>query len=150
MEIEYIFRLLLAAFLGALIGIEREKRNKAAGIRTNLVVSLTSCLVMLTSLRLASDLASKEYYADAARIAAQVVSGIGFLGAGTIIKHKDKVEGLTTAAGLWAVSGIGLAVGVGYYLISISTTIIILSSLVFLKSLHKYIDNDNEKDTISN
>ena len=135
-ELELLLRLAVAAVLGALIGIEREKRDKAAGIRTNLVVSVTSCLIMMTSVRLATDLEGSEAYADAARIAAQVVSGIGFLGAGTIIKHHNKIEGLTTAASLWAVSGIGLAVGMGYYLIAIFTTLIILSSLIFLKSFY--------------
>lgn len=135
-ELELLLRLAVAAVLGALIGIEREKRDKAAGIRTNLVVSVTSCLIMITSVRLATDLKSTEAYADAARIAAQAVSGIGFLGAGTIMKHRNKIEGLTTAASLWAVAGIGLAVGMGYYIISLFTTLIILSSLIFLKSFY--------------
>lgn len=135
-ELELLLRLAVAAVLGALIGIEREKRDKAAGIRTNLVVSVTSCLLMITSVRLATDLKSTEAYADAARIAAQAVSGIGFLGAGTIIKHRNKIEGLTTAASLWAVAGIGLAVGMGYYFIALFTTLIILSSLIFLKSFY--------------
>ena len=82
------------------------------------------------------DLSTTDAYADAARIVAQVVSGVGFLGAGTIIKHKDKIKGLTTAAGLWAVAGLGIAVGQGYYFIALVATLVILSTLALSSFLH--------------
>jgi putative Mg2+ transporter-C (MgtC) family protein len=129
---EYALRLFLSAILGGVIGTEREKRDKAAGIRTYALVAVTSCLIMLTSYNLAMDLGDEKAYADAARIAAQVVSGVGFLGAGTILKNDNKIRGLTTAAGLWSVAGIGLAVGMGYYFIAIITSIIIVITLAFI------------------
>jgi putative Mg2+ transporter-C (MgtC) family protein len=129
---EYGLRLVLSAILGGVVGTEREKRDKAAGIRTNALVAVTSCLIMLTSYNLAMDLGDEKAYADAARIAAQVVSGVGFLGAGTILKNDNKIRGLTTAAGLWSVAGIGLAVGMGYYFIAIVTTLIIVVTLAFI------------------
>ncbi|MGM0500226.1 MgtC/SapB family protein [Halanaerobium sp.] len=129
---EYALRLFLSAILGGVIGTEREKRDKAAGIRTYALVAVTSCLIMLTSYNLAMDLGDEKAYADAARIAAQVVSGVGFLGAGTILKNDNKIRGLTTAAGLWSVAGIGLAVGMGYYFIAIITAIIIVITLAFI------------------
>jgi putative Mg2+ transporter-C (MgtC) family protein len=129
---EYALRLVLSAILGGVVGTEREKRDKAAGIRTNALVAVTSCLIMLTSYNLAVDLGDEKAYADAARIAAQVVSGVGFLGAGTILKNDNKIRGLTTAAGLWSVAGIGLAVGMGYYFIAIVTTLIIVITLAFI------------------
>lgn len=129
---EYALRLVLSAILGGVVGTEREKRDKAAGIRTNALVAVTSCLIMLTSYNLAMDLGDEKAYADAARIAAQVVSGVGFLGAGTILKNDNKIRGLTTAAGLWSVAGIGLAVGMGYYFIAIVTTLIIVVTLAFI------------------
>ena len=129
---EYALRLFLSAILGGIVGTEREKRDKAAGIRTYALVAVTSCLIMLTSYNLAMDLGDEKAYADAARIAAQVVSGVGFLGAGTILKNDNKIRGLTTAAGLWSVAGIGLAVGMGYYFIAIVTTFIIVITLAFI------------------
>ena len=131
---EYALRLFLSAILGGIVGTEREKRDKAAGIRTYALVAVTSCLIMLTSYNLAMDLGDEKAYADAARIAAQVVSGVGFLGAGTILKNDNKIRGLTTAAGLWSVAGIGLAVGMGYYFIAIVTTFIIVITLAFIYS----------------
>lgn len=131
--LEYIFRLFLSGVLGGLIGYERQSRSKAAGIRTNILVSVTSCLIMITSVRLALDLQNKEAYSDAARIVAQVVSGVGFLGAGAILKNNNKIKGLTTAASLWAVAGIGIAIGRGYYFISLFATIIIFITLNFNK-----------------
>jgi len=129
---EYSLRLILSAILGGIVGTEREKRDKAAGIRTNALVAVTSCLIMLTSYDLALGLTDQAAYADASRIAAQVVSGVGFLGAGTILKNDNKIRGLTTAASLWSVAGIGLAVGMGYYFIAIVTTIIIVITLALI------------------
>lgn len=135
-----IMRLIIAAILASLIGYDREKQNKAAGIRTNVIVSVISCVIMILSVKVAqsSDLLG-GVEGDPARIAAQVVSGIGFLGAGTIIKQEDKIEGLTTAASLWGVAGLGLAVGYGLYDISIAAALIIFISLRIAPSVKKRV-----------
>jgi putative Mg2+ transporter-C (MgtC) family protein len=125
-----IFKLLLTAFLAILIGYDREKRNKAAGVRTNLIVAVISCLLMIISIKIAGSDLGLANDADPARLAAQVISGIGFLGAGTIIKQEDKIEGLTTAASLWGVAGIGLAVGYGLYGLAITAVVIIFGALL--------------------
>ena len=122
-------RLLLSAICGFLIGYERRNRQKEAGIRTHIIVALASCLMMEISKYAFFD--TGDF--DGARIAAQVVSGIGFLGAGMIFVQKNSVKGLTTAAGVWATSGIGLAMGAGMYIVSIFTTLLIL---VIQKALH--------------
>lgn len=106
-------RLGLAALLGLLVGIERERREQAAGMRTHAVVSLASALIMLVSAYGFTDSDSAGFRYDPMRLSAQVVSGIGFLGAGVIIFRKNVVHGLTTAASVWAVAGVGLAVGAG-------------------------------------
>lgn len=102
-------RLILAAILGAVIGIEREIKNRAAGFRTHIIVSVGACLIMLIGIDAIGDISS-DNARDAARLAGQVVSGIGFLGAGTILQKKNGVSGLTTAATLWLSGAIGLAV----------------------------------------
>lgn len=127
---EDIIKLLLTAFLAIVIGYDREKRNKAAGVRTNLIVAVISCLIMILSIKIAGSDLGLSNSADPARLAAQVISGIGFLGAGTIIKQEDKIEGLTTAASLWGVAGIGLAVGYGLYGLAIAAVVIIFGALL--------------------
>ncbi len=114
-------RLLLACVLGGLIGFERQSRRKSAGLRTNILVCVGSCLMMMLSVDMEG--------ADKARIAAQVVSGIGFLGAGAIMKEGLSVTGLTTAACLWVVAGVGLAVGRGAYAGAIITTVFVMVTL---------------------
>ncbi|MFW6381548.1 MAG: MgtC/SapB family protein [Bacillota bacterium] len=128
---EDIFKLLLAGVLALLIGFDREKRKKAAGIRTNMIVAIISCLIMIVSREIAASELGVLNDADPARLAAQVISGIGFLGAGTIIKQEDKVEGLTTAASLWGVAGLGLAIGYGMYIVAIAAALIIFVGLLF-------------------
>jgi len=127
---EIIFKLALAGVLGGLIGLERESLNRPAGLRTYTLVSVGSALAMVVSLDMYF-----QYYqtvnADPGRIAAQVISGIGFLGAGTIMREGATVRGLTTAAGLWVVACIGLAVGAGLYIPAIATTILILFILIY-------------------
>jgi len=133
-----IMRLIIAAVLASLIGYDREKQNKAAGIRTNVIVAVISCVIMILSVEVAeSSSLVNGVEGDPARLAAQVVSGIGFLGAGTIIKQEDKIEGLTTAASLWGVAGLGLAVGYGLYDISIAAALIIFISLRIAPSVKK-------------
>ena len=125
----YIFvRLIIAAVLGGIIGMEREKLNRPAGVRTHMIVCLGSCLIML----LGEYMHRIDSTIDITRLGAQVVSGIGFLGAGAILKDGFSVRGLTTAATLWAVACVGLAIGGGFYSAGILTTIIVYSSLHFL------------------
>src|SRR5436853_5744757 len=114
-----LLRLGSALLLGALVGLERERGERAAGLRTHALVALGACLVMIVSVL---------GFADS-RIAAQVVSGIGFLGAGTILLRKEVVKGLTTAAAIWIVAAIGLACGVGLLLEAIFTTVLTISVL---------------------
>jgi len=127
---EIVFKLTLACILGGIVGLERESLNRPAGFRTYTLVCVGSALAMVVSLDMYF-----QYYqtvtADPGRIAAQVVSGIGFLGAGTIMKEGATVRGLTTAAGLWGVACIGLAVGAGMYIPAVVTTALILFVLVY-------------------
>ncbi|MEN6324716.1 MAG: MgtC/SapB family protein [Syntrophomonas sp.] len=135
---EIIFKLCLACILGALIGLERESLNRPAGLRTYTLVCVGSTLAMIVSI----DIYMQYYHtvnADPGRIAAQVVSGIGFLGAGTIMREGATVRGLTTAAGLWVVACIGLAVGAGLYVPSIATTVLILFVLIYFVKVEEKI-----------
>jgi putative Mg2+ transporter-C (MgtC) family protein len=134
---EMIFRLVIATMLGGLVGLERERLDRAAGLRTHALVAVAACLVMLVSAFGFADAVTADHTVilDPSRVAAQVVSGIGFLGAGTIIFRKNAVRGLTTAASIWAVAGLGLAVGGGLYPAAIATTILILIVLVGLRPL---------------
>ncbi len=144
MEWEHILRLVMAGIFGGIIGLNREYRAKEAGYRTHFLVSLGSALLMIVSQYAFFDLAKeKGYSVDPGRIAAQVVSGIGFLGAGTIILHKHFVRGLTTAAGVWATAGIGLAAGAGMYMISIAATILTLIGLEALGLVLKQVGRRN-------
>lgn len=129
---EYILRITLATILGAIIGYERHSRSKEAGVRTHAIVALGSAMLMLLSKYGFSDVA----HFDGARIAAQVVSGIGFLGAGIIFVRHDTIQGLTTAAGIWTTSGIGLCIGAGFYEIGIVASIIIIIVQLFLQNRH--------------
>lgn len=135
---EVILRLFLAVLFSGLIGLEREVSGRAAGFRTHILVCVGSTLVMLTAMHLV-DLYRGIASVDPGRVAAQVVSGIGFLGAGTIIQIRDSVRGLTTAAGLWAAAGIGLAVGSGFYVGAVATTIIVLMVLYLLSRVEQTV-----------
>lgn len=140
-------RLILAAILAAVIGVEREIKNRAAGFRTHIIVSVGACLIMLIGIDAIGDISS-DRARDAARIAGQVVSGIGFLGAGTILQKKNGVSGLTTAATLWLSGAIGLAVGIGYYEGAIIATVICLITLVSLKGISDLINKKTTKSYI--
>ncbi len=131
-----ILRLCIAALLSGLIGYEREIHERPAGFRTHILVGVGSTLIMLTSMHI-FDIYKGVAVPDPGRIAAQVVSGIGFLGAGTIIRFKASVRGLTTAASLWTVAGIGLAVGAGLFVPAAATTAIVLAALFFLNRVEK-------------
>ena len=126
---EVVLRLILSAVAGGIVGIEREANHSSAGLRTHILVTLGSTLIMLISMYGFQGLGSNSNGGEPARLAAQVVSGIGFLGAGTILRNGNNIRGLTTAASIWVCGGIGLAIGNGYYLGGIVTTIIVLFSL---------------------
>jgi putative Mg2+ transporter-C (MgtC) family protein len=119
--VDQILRLLLAAALGALIGLERDLKKKPAGIRTHMLVCLGACVYTLISV--------SEFPLDSARIAAGIVAGIGFLGAGAIIGSQDGVHGLTTAAGIWVTAAVGLALGTGSYVIAAVSTLLVVVTL---------------------
>jgi putative Mg2+ transporter-C (MgtC) family protein len=130
MEIDWvlIFRLIAAGLMGGFIGLEREFRSKEAGVRTHFIVALGSALFMIIS-----QFAFEGRQHDAARVAAQVVSGIGFIGAGVIIFQKNAVRGITTAAGLWVAAAIGLACGDGMYSVAIAATLL---TVLVLEMMH--------------
>ncbi|MCK9595354.1 MAG: MgtC/SapB family protein [Candidatus Omnitrophica bacterium] len=128
---EVIIRLFLSVVIGGLIGLERQLHRRAAGLRTHILVSLGSCLIMLTSMYV-FDIYKGVAGLDPSRIAAGVITGVGFLGAGAIIREPNGIKGLTTAASLWVVSGIGLAIGCGFYTASLFTTALALIILLFM------------------
>lgn len=132
--VEMIIRLAAACVLGGVIGYEREHVHRPAGFRTHILVCVGSALVMVTS-EFIYYTYSSQVNLDPARLGAQVISGIGFLGAGTIIKEGVSVKGLTTAASLWAVSCIGIAVGIGFYSGAVIATAVIYFTLIILKKL---------------
>lgn len=132
-ELEALVRILIALACGGIIGFEREHKNRPAGLRTHMLVCTGAALVMVVSQYLFTQYAPGV--TDPARLGAQVISGIGFLGAGTIIRDRFNVRGLTTAATLWVVACIGLAIGSGYYLMAIITTAIVFLSLVLFRKL---------------
>ncbi|MBI4010236.1 MAG: MgtC/SapB family protein [Candidatus Aenigmarchaeota archaeon] len=121
--IEFILRLVISVILGAIVGFERQISNKPAGMRTHMIVSLGACLITLTAIS-----AFKE---DPARVASGIVTGIGFIGAGNIIASRGRVHGITTAATLWVVAGVGLAIGAGSYVLAIASSILVFLILQF-------------------
>ena len=120
-QLTMVFRIFLATLLGGIVGYEREMHNRWAGFRTHILVCVGACLIMLTSIHLSLSFTGQAN-ADPGRLAAQVVSGIGFLGAGTILHSASHIRGLTTAANLWMIAGVGLAVGCGLYIPAVATT----------------------------
>jgi len=120
-ELIFLGQFILAFFLGAILGFQRERAGKAAGPRTYGIVSAGACLFTILSI--------SAFGADTARVAAGIVTGIGFLGAGMIMRKTDRIEGLTTAAGFWIVSAIGMAVATEFYILSVGATLIILIAL---------------------
>lgn len=147
---EILFRLFLAAVFGALIGLERERKDWTAGMRTHMMVCLGSALIMLVSgYGFADVLGTKDVVLDPSRVAAQVISGIGFIGAGTILfMRQGRIRGLTTASGLWTVAAIGLATGGGMYFAAGITTVFALAILWALQPLENKIKKRFIKKTL--
>ena len=140
--LEPIARLAVAALLGAIVGAEREYRQKAAGLRTNTLIALGSALFTVMSIEMVP-----EGTGDPSRVAAQIVTGVGFLGGGAILRTGMSVRGLTTAATIWVVSAVGVAAGAGEYTIAGAATVIALIVLAALAPLDKIIDPDGDPDT---
>jgi putative Mg2+ transporter-C (MgtC) family protein len=137
-DAELIQRLLLAAFLGGVIGLEREWRNKDAGLRTNILIAIGSAVFTLMSIEL-----TDARTGDTSRVAAQIVTGIGFLGAGAIMRTDAGIQGLTTAATIWVNAAVGVAAGGGEFHLAVITTVITLGVLLVLQPIEKYIDARN-------
>lgn len=133
-----LIRILISFFIGSLIGIERETHNQPAGLRTHILISIGATIVMLISIYIPQTFTNFQN-GDPGRIAAQVVSGIGFLGAGAILKFGADVKGLTTAASIWAMAALGLAVGAGMYAISFVGVIVILFALTVMDIFEKRV-----------
>jgi putative Mg2+ transporter-C (MgtC) family protein len=145
LQLDLLVRLALAVVLGGLIGLEREWAGKPAGLRTNILICLGSALFTDLSIataleaNVANQAAAIEFRADPARIAAQIISGIGFLGAGAIIESRGSVTGLTTAATIWVVAAVGMAVGAGAYVSAIGATALVLFVLFPLRYIERYV-----------
>ncbi len=136
-EWQIALRLLAAAVLGGLVGIERERHNQPAGLRTHVILSIGAALATTVSIDLAMQFQPLVPNGDPARLAAQVVSGIGFLGAGAIFRYGNSIKGLTTATSLWTVAIVGLAVGAGHFFPAIVATVLLLVALATLDILEK-------------
>lgn len=132
----------LAAILGGIIGIEREWRGRPAGFRTNILIALGSCLFTVLSIR--GFPLNESSAQDSARIAAQIVSGIGFLGAGALLQTRNKTKGMTTAATIWLVAAIGMSVGTGNYFLAVFTTILTATVLQFLRPVSKMVEHEGK------
>lgn len=140
-SMQMIYQLTLSSVLGMLIGFEREYRGKPAGLRTYMLVTLGATLFTIMSYAsLSQDLGNSSF--DPSRIASQVVVGIGFIGGGLIFLKGERMEGLTTAAGLWAAAAIGMAVGFGFYIVSVFSTFLVLFVLWALRALEDHIHHD--------
>lgn len=139
-QIELLLRLIVAGVCGFAIGYERKSRLKEAGVRTHMIVALGAALIMIVSKYGFVDVVQlKGYVLDPSRIAAQIVSGIGFLGAGMIFVRKQAINGLTTAAGVWTTAGVGMAIGAKLYFIGVSTTVIVLLVQIILRHNFKWM-----------
>jgi len=142
-DLQIVIRLTLSLILSGLIGLERQILRRNAGLRTHILVCIGSCLIMLTSLYV-FDIYKNTVSLDPSRIAAGVITGIGFLGAGTIIRDREGIKGLTTAASLWVVAGIGMAVGCGFYRAALFTTFLSLTVLFFFRRMEGKIFLDSK------
>ena len=134
---EFVLKIILAGALGSIVGIERARSGQSAGVRTNMMIAVASCMFTWLGVEVFSKHSAAPQ--DTARIAAQVVSGVGFLGAGTMLQSKNKIRGLTTAATIWLVAAIGMTVGVGEYWSAVFVTVFALVTLVLLAPISESI-----------
>jgi putative Mg2+ transporter-C (MgtC) family protein len=141
LQAEAVFFLILAAFLSMIIGMDRERRNRPAGLRTHMLVGIGACLFTLLSIHAFPG-------SDPARIASQIVVGIGFLGAGTIIHHKSNVYDLTTAASIWVTAAMGMAVGAGAWFLALSTALTVWIVLAVIRRFSKDEDSTSNHEEI--
>lgn len=149
---EIIMKLILAAVVGGFTGYEREKSNQFAGFRTHILVSVGACITSVIALELFNKYSGISTM-DPARLPAQVLSGIGFLGAGAILKNSNGIRGLTTAAGIWATACIGIAIGYGQYVLGITAWLLVMATLYIFKNIDKVISKRSQailKATITN
>lgn len=149
---DIIMKLILAAVVGGFTGYEREKSNQFAGFRTHILVSVGACITSVIALELFNKYSSISTM-DPARLPAQVLSGIGFLGAGAILKNSNGIRGLTTAAGIWATACIGIAIGYGQYVLGITAWLLVMATLYIFKNIDKVISKRSQailKATITN
>ncbi len=137
-------KIILSAVLGAVLGIERARSGQSAGIRTNMMIAVASCLFTFMGAEVFSNEGTGPR--DTARVAAQVVTGVGFLGAGTLLQTKNKVRGLTTAATIWLVAAIGVAVGGGLYLGAIFVTVFAVLALIVLAPISNWLQQEAKAD----
>lgn len=150
-QLHYIFRILLSGLCGIIIGYERKNRAKEAGLRTHCIVACASALMMIVSKYAFFDMITGDLYPgvdirlDPSRMAQGIVSGVGFLGAGMIFVRKNTIKGLTTAAGIWATSGIGMAIGGGMYIVGIVSTGIILFVQIILHTNFRFTNSARNK-----
>jgi putative Mg2+ transporter-C (MgtC) family protein len=142
MDYEIIIRFLLAALWGGIVGLEREYRGKSAGFRTMIMISIGSCFFTIISMKIGAAIGGD-------RIASNIVTGIGFLGAGVIFRSDNRVNGITTAATIWAVAAVGMGIGAGFYFASACSSLLILIVLVALPYIEIYIDKINQSRTYS-
>lgn len=144
LSFQMFFQILLAGILGMFIGAEREHRHRSAGLRTYTLVAIGSCLFTVLSIYGFLSVEGQSY--DPSRIASQIVVGIGFIGAGMIILKENKIEGLTTAAGIWTTAAVGMAVGLGFYLVAIFAALLIVAVLLALTFLKEKIRTTDDKN----
>jgi putative Mg2+ transporter-C (MgtC) family protein len=136
-DTQIIFRLLVAAALGAVVGYERQRNNQPAGLRTHIILVIGATLAMTLSINLAMEFRPLVPNGDPARLAAQVISGIGFLGVGAIIRYGANIKGLTTATSMWSMAVVGLVAGAGYYVVAVFTTGLLMITLILINFFEK-------------
>jgi len=146
--LEITFKIILSVLLSGIIGYEREMRQKGAGLRTHILVGVGSTLIVLTSLHL-FDIYKDVTIIDPTRMITGIVTGIGFLCAGTIIQAESRVRGLTTAAALWIVSGVGIAIGAGHYSAAIVVSIVVFIVLVSMRSVERKLAKKYKRNSMS-
>lgn len=142
LQIESVIKIIIAVVIGGFIGLERESASRPAGFRTHILVCVASAMVMDINLQLAQNFVN----ADPMRLGAQVISGMGFLGAGTIIKEGATVKGLTTAAGLWSVACLGLVIGAGFYLMAVFAALVMMMTLKTFNQLEIRFSKQKKKN----